>query len=455
MLPYTALVTQEDRLFLRDFFRAVGEGPLEPDDPRYVPLYEEPELARDDPVELLARGIEWTPGGSAQLFSGFRGTGKSTELRRLRRRLREAGFLVVLIDIEDYVNLSVPIDVSDFLMAVAGTFSDALKAPELLGEDASKASYWERLAKFLKRTRIEFEELSFEGGVAGTSVALKAALKSDPDFKQRLQERMAGHLGALVQDVGEFLRDVVRRLKERHGDGKEAVLLIDSLERLRGTSTNAEEVHQSVETLFAGHADKLHLPHLHVVYTVPPYLKVRYPNLGGLFKPGGLLILPAVKVRDEKGAEYRPGFDAIERIVSGRGKWRRLLGEREALDRIIRLSGGHLRDLLRLLAEVIRRAGDLPVPAEVIDAAVDQVRNEFLPIASKDGAWLGRVARTHDPSLEDVAHLPHLARFFDTHMVLCYRNGREWYDVHPLIADVVGSEGEARPKADGGGGHGD
>lgn len=433
-------MNQEDRQFLRDFFRAVGEGPLEPDDPRYIPIYQELDLTRDDPVELLARGIEWTPGQSAQLFSGFRGTGKSTELRRLRKRLREAGFLVVLSDIEDYVNLSVPIDVSDFLMAVAGTFSEALAAPDLLGEDAARASYWERLVHFLTRTRVEIEE----GGVAGASVALKAALKSDPDFKQRLQERMAGHLGALVQDVGEFFRDTVRRLKERHGDGKEAVLLIDSLERLRGTSTNAEEVHQSVETLFAGHADKLHLPHLHLVYTVPPYLKVRYPNLGGLFKPGGLLLLPAVKIRDQGGEANQAGLDALEKLVAGRGDWRRLLGEREALDRLIRLSGGHLRDLLRLLAEVIRRAGALPVDPEVLDAAVDQVKNEFLPIAERDGTWLARVARSHTASLEAAEHLPHLARFFDTHMVRCYRNGREWYDVHPLIAEEIQAQAEAR-----------
>ena len=29
------------------------------------------------------------------------------------------------------------------------------------------------------------------------------------------------------------------------------------------------------------------------------------------------------------------------------------------------------------------------------------------------------------------------ARFLDTHLVLCYRNGAEWYDVHPLVRDLV------------------
>ena len=32
-------------------------------------------------------------------------------------------------------------------------------------------------------------------------------------------------------------------------------------------------------------------------------------------------------------------------------------------------------------------------------------------------------------------NVPELTRFFDTHLVLCYRDGPEWYDVHPLIKE--------------------
>jgi hypothetical protein len=33
--------------------------------------------------------------------------------------------------------------------------------------------------------------------------------------------------------------------------------------------------------------------------------------------------------------------------------------------------------------------------------------------------------------------LERLARFFDTHLVLGYRNGGVWYGVHPVIRDQV------------------
>lgn len=131
-----------------------------------------------------------------------------------------------------------------------------------------------------------------------SAAGIKANLKSDPTFRQDLQKRMEGHLGALVADVRKFFEDSVKALKARHGDETEVVLLVDSLEHIRGTYTNARQVQESVETLFAGHADKLKLPNLHVVYTVPPYLKARSMNLGMLYGLGAVQVFPAIKIRD-------------------------------------------------------------------------------------------------------------------------------------------------------------
>jgi hypothetical protein len=435
-------MTSPDPIFLRDFFRALHYRPLDPADPLYVPIYEDERLAANDPVQLMARAIQWTPGKSVQLLSGFRGTGKSTELRRLRKELKAAGYLVVLLDIEDYLNTSVPIDVSDFLIVLAGAFGDALRSDELLGSDASHESYWDRLKAFFTRTKVSVDEISAEAG-EGFSVGIKATLKSDPTFKQTLQEKMAGHLGSLVADVRAYLEECVARLKKKHGLTKEVVLLVDSVEHIRGTSVNADAVQASVETLFATHADKLHLPLLHVIYTVHPYLAVRYPNLGVLYAPGGVKLLSAVKVRNaESGALFPPGLDALEKIVAARGDWRRLLENRQVLDRLSALSGGHLRDLLRIVAEVVLRASALPVPGKVVDTALNQVRNEFLPIAESDARWLERVSRSHDPSLIEPARLPDLARFLDTHLILCYQNGTLWYDVHPLVLDHIKAQVE-------------
>ena len=421
------------RAFLKRFFQAVTDEPLAAGDKRYVEIYAEPNVLRDDPVELLARAIEFSSGESVQLLSGFRGTGKSTELKRLESVLAEQDYKVFFLNMDLYVNTSTPIDVSDFLMALAGAFGDALRAPEHLGEDPLRESYWDRFAAFMTRTKITIPEMS--GSLTGAG--LKANLKSDPTFRQNLQKHMAGHLGALVADVHKFLEDCVKALKSRNSVDTEIVLLVDSLEHIRGSFTNARQVQESVELLFAGHAEKLRLPNLHVVYIVPPYLKVRAPNLGMLYGVGAVQIFPAIKIRGTKGEVHPLGVDAIKEIVARRGDWRKLLGNDAQLEEIIHMSGGNLRDLLRLLSEVIRRASltDLPVSEQVVEDAINQMRVEFLPIADDDALWLARIAETHEASFEGMDKLPDLTRFFDTHLVLCYRDGPEWYDVHPLIKE--------------------
>ena len=228
----------EEQNFIRKFFRAVVDRPIEfdvQDERRYVRIYDEPSFKEHDPVKLLSSSITLLPGQSAQLLSGFRGSGKSTELRRLRRSLEGLGlYKVALLDIEDYLSPSQPIDVSDFLMALAGGLGDALLSAGHLDGDPAKEGYWTRLVNFLSRTNIEVTEVS--GGLnvgvstpdkslsAGGSANFKAALKNDPSFRQTLQTRMAGHLGALVNDVRAYVEECVKKVKARYGTDTEVVL---------------------------------------------------------------------------------------------------------------------------------------------------------------------------------------------------------------------------------------
>ncbi len=179
-------------------------------------------------------------------------------------------------------------------------------------------------------------------------------------------------------------------------------------------------------------------PPLYVVYTVPPYLHVLYPGLSFLYAPGGVRVLHPMKVWDGiKKAPFQPGLDALEKVVSARGDWPKLLGERGALDHLSQMSGGHLRDLLRLLSMILLSAHRLPVPERAIDTAIKRATAEFLPIAKEDALWLHRIAQTKQAELEGKNRLPDLARFLDTHLVLCDRNANDWYDVSPLVAEEV------------------
>ena len=86
-------------------------------------------------------------------------------------------------------------------------------------EDAlgSLTSPWEALAGFL--TGLDIKDVSV------SAAGLKASLKSDPTFKERLQETMAGHLGTLVSDVREFCVSRVAALRAHTDDPDRKVVL--------------------------------------------------------------------------------------------------------------------------------------------------------------------------------------------------------------------------------------
>ncbi|MFO0659156.1 MAG: hypothetical protein U0165_04910 [Polyangiaceae bacterium] len=323
--------------------------------------------------------------------------------------------------------------------------------------DPLDEGYWARIKNFLTRTEVEIPELSTGAKITAdvgaakveANAGAKIALKDNPSFVEKARKRWQSQLGQLAGEGRSFIQSLSAELLKGKPDTTRLIILVDSIEHIRGSSQDAEAVQSSVERLFTAHADLLHFPGAHVVFTVHPYLKIKYPNLGDLFSPGGVQLIPTLKVREQRdpnhaereGAPRKAALDAIHQVIEKRGQYWKLLGAgdegRRRLDRLSLLSGGHLRDLMRMLAEITRRGRDLPVTDSVFNAAIAQVRNEAATIADDDALWLADIAKSIQTCLPSQDKLPTLARFLDTHQVLCYRNGHEWFDVHPLLRDVV------------------
>lgn len=77
-----------------------------------------------------------------------------------------------------------------------------------------------------------------------------------------------------------------------------------------------------------------------------------------------------------------------------------------------------------------RRGGRSPGPER-------GANEEMPPIPADHLRWLKRISETHDTCLRADSELPILAHFLDNRLVLNYRNGKDWYDIHPLLREVV------------------
>jgi hypothetical protein len=419
---------------LRTFYNALRDQPLEPDDKFYVPGLHTEDIG-GDPITDIATQIDWNEGGGVYPFTGQRGTGKSTELRRLRVELRRREHVALMADMAEYMNLTTAVEIGDFLITIMGALSERVERE--YGEDQTYQSYWERIVQFLG-AEVKLDGIDLKGGGA----TLKLSLREDPDFRRRVQEGMRGHVAKLVQQAREFARSVVELIRRKRGADTKVVYIVDSIERIRGVGGAAETVYKSVENLFSGHADKLVFPPLHMVYTIPPYLPILSAGIGAFLGGGAVYSLPSVHVFKNRSREpSEAGLEVMERIIARRYPDWTAIFTREGLSRLALASGGDLRDFFRLIRICLTRAAApgtvLPIGPHILEHAETLVRNEMLPLAGEDLLWLKRIVATKNTSLDAVKDLPVLARYFETKLVLNYRNGSDWYDVHPLLREQV------------------
>ena len=430
---------------LRTLYKSLtGKGalPLEPTDPYYVPILEA--TPEKDPILALWKRIDLAESESVNLLTGFRGNGKSTELLRLKSMLEKNGCRVFLVNMLDYVLMTKPLALSDFILSLMAALAGAVEASSDQDLAPLSISYWKRLHDFLD-SEVKLEKVDLEIKGPGVGAKLGFMLKTDPEFKARIQKHLEGHLTRLVQDARQFIDELVNEIRRRADDpDKKVVLLVDSLEQLRGVGEDAGKIYASVVELFSGQSTNLYFPKLHVVYTVPPYLKILAPNLGRSLGGHPITQWPNIHVRDIKNNPDPGGLALMESIIEKRfPDWQKII-QQEFLRQMAQSSGGDLRDFFRLIRECVITLStarlarpDALLDKSIVERVIRQLCNELLPIAYEDAQWLARIHKTKQAALPSDRDLPALARFLDSNLIMNYLNGEPWYDVHPLLIKEI------------------
>jgi hypothetical protein len=298
-------------------------------------------------VDTMMTTIDLADNTTTQLLSGPDGSGKTTELYRLKCKLERASFHVEIFDIGAYIQVSAPIDVTEFLIALALGAHDVLGVPET----KRGPGFASRLRRLLKRLKISVEvpglstRLSREGLKVGTmgaslDVELKRELKSSASVVSELRSKLTNHIGRLYEEVAAFLATL---LPDDSGGG--SVLIVDGLDALGGKTIEEDRtVQKSVQALFVAHASKLKFSSHHLIYTVPTYLQFTAP---GEIPYDSRMKVPVPRIHPRPG---RPAdtvattIAELRMIVSRRIPVDRIFADTRQLDMIIHASGGHLRD---------------------------------------------------------------------------------------------------------------
>jgi hypothetical protein len=190
------------------FYRAANPSrPIQ--DPRYYINFST--VRGGDIVEELARTIiRLSPDEpTTQLLTGHIGSGKSTELLRLKTTLEAADYHVVYFESDRDLEMS-DVEVTDILMVIARQIATSLESVGV----AMRPSYFQRLFQSISDTLqmpIEISELSLSAGFATLTAQSKDSAELRGQLHQYLEPRTKSIIDAINQ---ELLEPAIQKLKD-------------------------------------------------------------------------------------------------------------------------------------------------------------------------------------------------------------------------------------------------
>lgn len=443
------LTDKEVRQIVFNNFPPVEKETIGPDHKFYVPLFDD----GDDPILKMQEAIEFSGGSSMQLFSGCRGSGKSTQLKRLDELLTKENYLVVSVDALDFLNPAQPIDAKVVPFILGAMLSEAVEKESLLGHDPARQGFITRFFNYLNNTNVSLDELGLKAGadtgiLPGGSVEaeFKVKFRTTESFRTQISKILSGREKESQAACHKFFEETRAALLKKHPHSEGCVFILDALEQLRGDVTNSPLVIESVLHLFTNYGDLLDLPGWNSIYTVPPWLHIAYPGC-----INHACFLPTLKLwsyaePDAPQSRHVRSWEIIRDIIGKRIPATMLdrvfaaepNGQRPVMDHLIEFSGGHLRDLFLLITKCVLASKILPIKMPAAESAVASL-SESMPVSDRDSLYLRDVHRTRDRCLPDreTSSVTRFAQLTDFHLILEFRNGKSWFDIHPAIREAV------------------
>ncbi len=402
------------------------DKPLAPDDNRYVDLTENRGVKQI--AKTVTRRIKRSEADARikLLFTGHRGSGKTTELLRLQKELEENSFFTIYMDVEEMLDLA-SLSYLDVLVAMAKEVQAGLEQRKMpiLAKLLDNIAQWfsERIAEETKSRETQgciCTEAKAGGEIplfAKLFASLTASVKAGSTQRETVRTVLKRELSVFMDRLN-ILIGTARETVQAEGF-RDIVLIVDGMEKMH-YELNKEGVSTHTD-LFIRHAEQLRAPQCHIIYTVPISLAYN-ENLGADFDD--IHVLPMV--RTDAG-----GIAKLIELVERRVETQQVFSGPELLERLVRTSGGVVRDLMRLVRLATDTDADTITAADV-DYALKTLRNEYdRLIRSTDIPILRRIKQERRISGdEEEARLLHLC------LVLEYQNGARWAALHPAAAEI-------------------
>jgi hypothetical protein len=382
-------------LHLLTFFKACNPAKTlivgNPDDRQYYIDFSSVRGGRI--IEALGRTItRLSPDEpTCQLFTGHIGCGKSTELFRLKAQLEQQQFHVVYFESSQDLDMA-DVDISDILLSIAKSVSESLEAIGI----HLRPQYFARLFNDIKDFFQTPIDLSAEAELSLGIGKITAKTKDSPQLREQLRQHLEPRTQGILSAINEEI--LGRGIEELKGRGKKGlVVIIDNLDRVDNRPMPSGR--SQPEYLFIDRGSQLRRLNCHVVYTLP--LDLMFSNeyetlknrLGGGVAPK---VLPMVPIQLRDGRDSPKGITLLQQLVLARAfpdvdaqarlsLIPKVFDSLATLNRLCRISGGHVRNLLGLLYSCLQQE-DPPLSRRCLESVIKSNRDD-LTLGVDDEEW--------------------------------------------------------------------
>jgi hypothetical protein len=401
--------------------------------------------ARDIKLRLAQSMVRHNSQAPAHLFTGPRGSGKTTELSRMRRMLERGTFgekfFVSTLMAAEWLDLT---DVRPEELA--------LQIIRQLIADLSEAGFdlGEAQRRYAQRLGTELSELVPDAAVQKVDSLIPAFRLQNVPYDQRweyrnfLRSRLPGTFDVVNDQIIAPAREWLRRAKNIGG----ILVIVDELDRIPLLGSN-------LENLFIYEAGTLRALDCNLVYTIPLEL-IFSPNRRALREIylDEAVALSAIPVLDPAGGTDPFGQRTLREVLGRRLhaaglNLPELFEGEELLSEVLLASGGHVRSLFVLLRSMLDRIEQLPISRSIVEQTLRRLAADLArPLSNRDRAALAAVHATKSLLYDnDGERWDHLLR--DAYVLSYQRGNASFCDSHPLLqyadASFFGTTVDPRP----------
>lgn len=292
------------------------------------------------------------------LFTGHRGGGKTTELKKLATKLQEKYFIIYfMIDEELDINDA---RYTDLYLVIIKQVEQQLREHKISLDQKLLDSFGNWFKEITQETEETVEKsVSIDAGsqlgnnlpipfLAKLWIKLLAQIKGSNKSKKTIRDTLEKDISRLKADINALLRDGAEKLKAKFPNYTGILVIVDNLDRV---PVNVGD------HLFFDYAAQLQELDCNIIYTVPISVVYSPNNLAETFNQSPN-ILPMVNIYQynsqsnpqDLNLKYNPNYlKAMASIIAKRVNINILFQSQKDLFKIAAASGGHVRQLMRIM----------------------------------------------------------------------------------------------------------